>query len=257
MRARSARRSVSKPRVRQTARLALLALALALPGILRAEAEAPPRETVVLVHGLGRSERAMQPLARRLEEAGYVVHALRYESTEKSPDALVADLDAAIARCCAEAPRLHFVTHSLGGILLRAELAERPPPQLGRVVMLAPPNHGSELADWLHGTTALRALMGPTASELGTGAESLPNRLPPVHYEVGVIAGSDSLNPIGSRMIPGEDDGTVSVESARVEGMSDFLVLPVSHTMILLSGDAAEQTLAFLRTGRFRREAEE
>jgi pimeloyl-ACP methyl ester carboxylesterase len=235
-----------------TARLALLVLALALPAAARPEPEAPPREVVVLLHGLGHSERAMKPLARRLEDAGYAVHALRYESTEKPPDALVADLDAALARCCAGATRLHFVTHSLGGILLRAALAQRPPPQLGRVVMLAPPNHGSELADWLRGTKALRSLLGPTASELGTGEESLPNRLPPARYEVGVIAGSDSLNPIGSRMIPGEDDGTVSVASARLEGMSDFLVLPVSHTMILLSSDAAEQTLAFLRTGRFR-----
>ena len=120
--------------------------------------------------------------------------------------------------------------------------------------MLAPPNHGSELADWLRGSETLRSLMGPTATELGTDAESLPNRLPAADFEVGVIAGSDSLNPIGSRMIPGEDDGTVSVESARLEGMSDFLVLPVSHTMILLSSEAADQTLAFLRTGRFLRE---
>jgi pimeloyl-ACP methyl ester carboxylesterase len=233
-------------------RLRLALLALALAGAAPAE---PPREVVVLLHGLGHSDRAMRPLAKRLEDAGYAVHALRYESTEKSLDALVADVDAALVRCCADAPRLHFVTHSLGGILLRAELAQRPLPQLGRVVMLAPPNHGSELADWLRGTKALRSLMGPTASELGTGQESLPNRLPPAHYEVGVIAGSDSLNPFGSRMIPGEDDGTVSVASARLEGMSDFLVLPVSHTMILLSGDAAEQTLAFLRSGCFRREA--
>lgn len=235
-------------------RLRLALLALALAGAAPAE---PPREVVVLLHGLGHSDRAMRPLARRLEDAGYAVHALRYESTEKSPDALVADLDAALVRCCADAPRLHFVTHSLGGILLRAELAQRQPPQLGRVVMLAPPNHGSELADWLRGSEALRRLMGPTASELGTGGESLPNRLPAAHYEVGVIAGSDSLNPVGSRMIPGEDDGTVSVASTRLDGMSDFLVLPVSHTMILLSSDAAEQTLAFLRSGRFRREPAE
>jgi hypothetical protein len=186
-----------------------------------------------------------------------VVHSLRYPSTQASPEKLEAQLSLQLSRCCADAPRLHFVTHSLGGILLRAELAHRPPPQLGRVVMLAPPNHGSELADWLRGSETLLSLMGPTASELGTGGESLPNRLPPAHYEVGVIAGNDSLNPIGSRMIPGEDDGTVSVESARLEGMSDFLVLPVSHTMILLSSDAAEQALAFLRTGRFRREPAE
>jgi len=236
------------------ARLAVaFVLALALAGAARAEAP-PPQELVVLVHGLGRSERAMRPLAKRLEAAGYEVVALRYESTEKSPDALVTDLEQQLARCCASAERLHFVTHSLGGILLRAQLAEQPPAALGRVVMLAPPNHGSELADWLRGSRTLSALLGPTAGELGTGEQSLPNRLPPASFEVGVIAGTGSWNPLGSRMIPGEDDGTVSVSSARLEGMRDFLTLPVSHTAILRSGEAADQTVLFLRTGHFRRE---
>ena len=224
-----------------------------LAGAARAEAP-PPRELVVLVHGLGRSERAMRPLGKRLEAAGYEVHALGYESTEKSPDALVADLGQQLASCCATAERLHFVTHSLGGILLRAQLAGRPLAGLGRVVMLAPPNHGSELADFLRRSNLLIALLGPTAGELGTGERSLPNRLPPASFEVGVIAGTDSWNPLGSRMIPGEDDGTVSVASARLDGMRDFLVLPVSHTAILRSGAAADQTLTFLRTGQFQRE---
>ena len=230
---------------------AALVLAFA-PGV-RAESHTP-RELVVLLHGLGRTDRAMRPLAKRLEAAGYEVRALRYDSTGKPPEVLVADLDAELARCCAAAERIDFVTHSLGSILLRAELAEHPLPKLGRVVMLAPPNHGSELADWLRGSATLRALMGPTAIELGTDGASLPNRLPAASFEVGVIAGTDSLNPIGSQMIPGEDDGTVSVASARLEGMRDFLVLPVSHTMILRSSEAADQTLAFLRTGRFQRE---
>jgi len=236
-----------------------LLLALLLAGAAQAgEAPSPPpRELVVLVHGLGRSERAMRPLAKRLEAAGYSVHALGYESTEKPPEALVADLEAALAECCAAAQRVHFVTHSLGSILLRALLAEQAPARLGRVVMLAPPNHGSELADWLRGSEVALAVMGPTASELGTDEASLPNRLPPAHFEVGVIAGSDSWNPIGSRMIPGDDDGTVSVASARLEGMRDFLVLPVSHTLILRSPEAAHQTLAFLRTGHFLREPPE
>jgi len=229
------------------------ALVLASPPGARAE-DAAPRELVVLLHGLARSDRAMRPLAKRLEAAGYEVRALRYDSTGKPPDALVADLDAELARCCAAAERIDFVTHSLGSILLRAELAEHPLPQLGRVVMLAPPNHGSELADWLRGSAALRSWMGPTALELGTDEGSLPNRLPPASFEVGVIAGTESLNPIGSQMIPGEDDGTVSVASARLEGMSDFLLLPVSHTMILRSSEAADQAIAFLRAGRFRRE---
>jgi pimeloyl-ACP methyl ester carboxylesterase len=243
-------------------RAALLLLALGLAPATRAEAppvraEAPPaREVVVLVHGLARSDRAMRPLAQRLEAEGYETRALRYDSTGKSPDELVADLSAALAECCADASRVHFVTHSLGSILLRAGLAAEPLPSLGRVVMLAPPNHGSELADWLRGS-ALSGMMGPTAPLLGTDAESLPNRLPAADFEVGVIAGSSSWNPLGSRMIPGEDDGTVSVESARLDGMRDFLVLPVSHTRILRSREAADQTLTFLRTGRFQPTKEE
>jgi pimeloyl-ACP methyl ester carboxylesterase len=230
-----------------------LAFVLALAGLAHAEAAAP-RELVVLVHGLGRSDRAMRPLAKRLEAAGYEVHALRYESTGKSPDALVSDLEQQLSRCCTSAGRLHFVTHSLGGILLRAQLAEQPPAALGRVVMLAPPNHGSELADRVRSSPMLSVLLGPTALELGTGEQSLPNRLPAASFEVGVIAGTDSWNPIGSHMIPGEDDGTVSVASTKLEGMRDFLVLPVSHTAILRSGEAADQTVLFLRTGHFRRE---
>ena len=234
---------------------ALLAALVALAGAAAQAAEpapeAPPRELVVLVHGLGRSDLAMWPLGRRLEEVGYAVHAVDYASTRKTPDELVADLAAELARCCAAAPRVHFVTHSLGSLLVRAQLAAAPPPQLGRVVMLAPPNRGSELADWLGDSEAFRLVMGPTAPALATGPESFPNRLPPATFEVGVIAGTESLNPLGSHLIPGEDDGTVSVARTQLPGMRDFVRLPVSHTMILLSRAAAEQAVAFLRTGRF------
>jgi pimeloyl-ACP methyl ester carboxylesterase len=216
-----------------------------------ASAEEAPPETVVLLHGLAQSDLSMRPLASRLRSAGFRVHAIRYESTEKEPADLVGDLAAELARCCAEAPRLHFVTHSLGGVLLRAYLAERALPNLARVVMLAPPNHGSELADVVRRSRALRSAFGPTATELGTDPESLPNRLPPADFEVGVIAGTSTLNPLGSWLIPADDDGTVSVTSARLEGVSDFVALPVSHTLILLSSEAARQTIGFLGHGRF------
>jgi pimeloyl-ACP methyl ester carboxylesterase len=228
----------------------LVALVLGAAAAPACAEEAPP-ETVVLLHGLAQSDLSMRPLAGRLRSAGFRVHAIRYESTEKEPAALVGDLAAELARCCAQARRLHFVTHSLGGVLLRAYLAERALPNLARVVMLAPPNHGSELADVVRRSRALRVAFGPTASELGTDPASLPNRLPPADFEVGVIAGTSTVNPIGSWLIPADDDGTVSVASARLEGMRDFVTLPVSHTLILLSGEAARQTIAFLQHGRF------
>jgi len=210
-------------------------------------------ETVVLVHGLYRSERSMTPLASRLEAAGYTVHSLRYASTQGTPDELEAQLEQQVAQCCADASRVDFVTHSLGGILVRGMLARHAPANLGRVVMLAPPNHGSELVDWLGPSFAWA--LGPTGRELGTASTSLPNRLPPASYSLGVIAGTFSWNPIGSLVLPGQSDGTVSVASTRLDGMTDFVALPTSHTFILRSDAAADRVLEFLRAGRFGQEA--
>ena len=215
-----------------------------------ATAKDDTREAVVLLHGLYRSDRSMRPLAARLEAAGYSVHNLHYPSTSATPDALEAELREQIQLCCASAPRLHFVTHSLGGILTRALLARGAPPNLGRVVMLAPPNHGSEYVDVFG--AAFGWALGPTGRELGTAASSLPNRLPPPAYALGVIAGASSLNPLSAFVLPGESDGTVTVESTRLDGMSDFVVLPSSHTFIIRSDAAAEQVLEFLRAGRFK-----
>jgi pimeloyl-ACP methyl ester carboxylesterase len=230
--------------------LALLLAALPLAAAADASEPEAARDAVVLLHGLYRSERAMRPLAERLAAEGYAVHNLGYASTESAPEVLVAELEAQLARCCADAPRLHFVTHSLGGILVRALLARGEPANLGRVVMLAPPNHGSEWVDWLG--DSFGAALGPTGRELGTGPESLPNRLPKADYPLGVIAGTSSLNPFGSFMLPGDHDGTVSVASTWLEGMSDFVAVPSSHTLILRSEAAKQQVVEFLRAGRFR-----
>jgi pimeloyl-ACP methyl ester carboxylesterase len=239
---------------------ARIALAAALLAGCASAPPAPPgaetREAVVLLHGYGRSDRAMRSLARRLGEAGYLVHNLHYRSTERDPDALVADLDAMLSACCADAPRVHFVTHSLGGVLVRAYLAAHRSVHLGRVVMLAPPNRGSELGDVVARWRILRALLGPTAAALGTTVTSLPNRLPGADFELGVVAGTRSWNPLGSWLIPDADDGTVSVASTRLDGMADFIALPVSHTFIVRSREAAAQVDHFLRYGRFDHGAE-
>jgi pimeloyl-ACP methyl ester carboxylesterase len=208
-------------------------------------------EMVVLLHGLGRTDRSMRSLEARLTTAGFGVANLRYPSTELGPDALVALLDEQIEACCRSATRLHFVSHSLGGILVRAYLAKQRPPNLGRVVMLAPPNHGSELVDALGGSRLFESAFGPTATELGTDPESLPNRLPPPDFELGVIAGTARINPLGTALVPGTSDGTVSVESTKLPGMTDFVTVPASHTFIMRSEAAAQQVVCFLREGRF------
>lgn len=214
-----------------------------------------PRPTVVLIHGLGRTPRAMHPIARAASARGYRVLNLRYDSRRGG----IVQHAAAIATTLrtTDGP-LHFVTHSLGGIVLRQAVAtgQLPAERVARVVMLAPPNGGSEVADAFWQRPALRRLgplaLGPAGAELGTGPTALVQRLPPVPFELGVIAGTRSLNPLFSRLIDGPDDGKVSVRRAAVPGMRAFLTVARSHTFLMAAPDVIEQTFTFLETGAFR-----
>ena len=211
-------------------------------------------ECVVLLHGLGRTAASMEELEEALRQAGYVTANIDYPSRSESITALSTRVVAeGIGRCRKRgAERIHFVTHSMGGILVRLYLSRERPEELGRVVMLSPPNQGSEVADELRDNPVYQWFNGPAGQELGT--EGLPARLGPVDYPVGIITGNEAAlwDLWFSRLIPGEDDGKVSVESARLEGMRDFLVVPYTHTFIMSREEVIEQVLHFLRTGRFR-----
>jgi triacylglycerol lipase len=214
---------------------------------------APDAETVVLVHGLGRTPMSMALLGARLADAGYRVVNVDYPSTREPMEQLVEVLRARLEECCAtDLEHLHFVTHSMGGIVVRRYLAEYSPEHEGRVVMLSPPSHGSEVVDAFDESPLLRMLLGPAGSELGTDSASIPNRLGPAHFELGIITGNRTVNPINSWLIPGPDDGKVSVESARVEG-ADFLVVPATHPFIMNRRDVAGEVVSFLRSGHFTR----
>ena len=213
---------------------------------------APP---VVVVHGLGRTTASMAILSSRLEEAGFRVVRFGYPSRTEPIEALVDRLGDAVERCCGDDPgRVHFVTHSMGGVLVRSYLSERPGPHAGRVVMLSPPNQGSEIVDAFADSAVLGSFLGPAGSRLGTSPDGIASQLGPIRFSLGIITGNRSLSPVGSWLIPGPDDGKVGVDRARVEGASSFLVLPATHTFIMNRRDVADEVVYFLRHGRFLRE---
>ncbi len=211
-------------------------------------------ECVILLHGLARTAHSMRPLAKALEKAGFATVNIDYPSRAAPIEKLASEaLPKGISTCRRlGARRIHFVTHSMGGILLRHYLAHHRLPELGRVVMLSPPNRGSEIADRMKENRLYRWFNGPAGQELGTS--DLPQRLGPVDYPVGVITGSEPApwdRWFSWRLLPGPDDGKVSVESARLEGMADFLVVPYSHSFIMRSAPVVRQVIHFLRHGRF------
>jgi triacylglycerol lipase len=227
-------------------RALVLALVLLLP--LPAKAEC-----VVLLHGLSRTDNSMWLIAETLGFHGYRVVNYHYPSTYEPVEQLTRHVGLAVNQCGFQ--KTHFVTHSLGGILVRAWLTEYRPPIMGRVVMLAPPNHGTEVVDTLVENDLLLDMLnfmhGPAALQLGTDDDSVPNQLPAPDFELGIIAGNRAISPLGPILIAGDNDGTVSVESTKVEGMADHIVVPATHTMIMMNPIVIAEVLEFLRNGAF------
>jgi triacylglycerol lipase len=226
----------------------LCLLLISLPGQARI-----PRDCVIVLHGMGRTERSMSKIEDRLQEAEYLVWNHKYESTSETIASLSESSIGDGLRFCAlkQAEKVHFVTHSLGGILVRNYLQDKEIDNLGRIVMLAPPNRGSEVVDALREYRLYGVVMGPAGLALGTGSDSLPNQLKPISGEIGVIAGNSTSDPWFSPIIPGEDDGKVSVERAKLEEMKDFLVVDSGHTSIMRDDEVIDQILYFLQEGKF------
>ena len=220
-------------------------LLMAMPSAIAKDA------TVVLLHGLARTSRCMGKMQRALEAEGYRVVNVEYPSRKHRVEELAKQVRASILAQVPEGESLHFVTHSLGGILVRYLQQTSPLPNAKRLVMLSPPNHGSEVVDKLRRWPLFHWINGPAGVQLGTEPDGLVPSLGPPTLEVGVITGDRSINWILSRFIPGPDDGKVSIESARLEGMRDFLVVHASHPYIMKKREVQESTIRFLESGSF------
>ena len=204
--------------------LIVFTLMIALP--------ANAQECVVLLHGLAKTERDMRKLERRL-----------------TSDAVSSALEN-----CGDYKEVHFVTHSMGGILVRQYLLNHEIDKLGRVVMLGPPNQGSEAVDSYQDVPGFKMIGGPAGLQLGTGVLSVPRQLGAVEFDLGIIAGTRSVNLILSTILPGKDDGKVSVESTKVDGMNDHIAMPVTHPFMMKNKRVINQVVHFIRAGEFSRE---
>ena len=215
--------------------------------------QANPPECVILLHGLARTEKSMNNLEEKLLEQGYQTVNLGYPSRDHDIPTLASKAIEPALLECGTAEVIHFVTHSLGGILVRQYLSENEIQNLKYTVMLGPPNQGSEAVDRLRAWPGFSFIGGEAGLQLGTGELSVPKSLGEAKFQVGIVAGTRSQNAVGSYLIPGKDDGKVSIESTKLEGMTDHVEVPTNHMFLLRNKTVIKQVIHFLEFGQFYR----
>lgn len=209
------------------------------------------KETVILLHGLARTKRSMSALEKALSKEGYHVLNIDYPSTKKNIAKLSFIIYEKIKKECLERDtKIHFVAYSMGCIIVRQLLTKHQVSNVGNIVLLAPPNHGSEVADYLQNNLLYKYFYGPAGLELTTHT-ARTNPFPPLQHSFGVIAGNVCLDPLAYFILPKGHDGKVTIESTKLEGMSDHIIVPCSHTFIMRNKAVIEQVLHFLRKGKF------
>ncbi len=214
----------------------------------QAQSNSHKGEAVLLIHGFLGSPDDLADIARELRREGYFTISPEFDTRTQTIEQMAKSVIFAASAHGMDAKVMHVVTHSMGGILLRAYLEDHSIPNLGRVVMIAPPNSGSQVAGELSQYNLYRRFFGPAGAELAN-IKLTPRKLG--NYELGIIAGTASVNPIFSQILPGPDDGYVALSSTPLAGMNDFITIPSSHGLITGNEGTIEQVSIFLETGRF------
>jgi len=216
------------------------------------------KDYVVLLHGLGRTSKSLSKMEHCLKAEGYDVINIDYPSREYdiptlSEKFIKKEME---SHCTDKKKKINFVTHSMGGIIVRYYIKAFKPKNIGRIVMISPPNQGSEVVDFLENSRIVKGIMGPAFEQLGTAPSDFVNTLGDAESEIGVITGKSSINWINSLIIPGEDDGKVSVERSKLKNMKDFLVVKRTHPFIMRADEVIRATVNFLKSGKFNESAE-
>jgi len=215
----------------------------------------PDCECAILLHGLGRTAVSMGKIEKKLGESGFRVWNRTYPSRNFTIEKLAELHITEGLRKCQDwgAARIHFITHSLGGILVREYLQTHKIQKLDKIIMLAPPNQGSEVADKLKGNFFFKLIMGPAGQQLGMGKTDKPKTFKPIPGAIGILAGIKSYDPWFSWIFNGPNDGKVSIDAAKLEEMGDFLLVNHGHTFMMNGDDVIEQILYFLRNSKFKK----
>ncbi|HEY1096726.1 MAG TPA: alpha/beta fold hydrolase [Alphaproteobacteria bacterium] len=209
-------------------------------------------ESVILLHGMMRTYRCMRRLEKHLVKHGYRVLNLDYPSSRKSLEDLIDHMHPAIDDFNKDTTGpVHFAGYSMGGLLIRAYLHKYRPLNLGRVVMIGTPNKGSEVADFLQNFWPYKKFYGPAGQQLITNQTGFNHIFGPIDFPLGVIAGNRPLDFISSYIIGQPNDDKVSIESTKIDGMTDHIIIPASHTFIARHNETLSNTLKFFQDGSF------
>ncbi len=208
-------------------------------------------ELVILLHGMMRTKRSMNSIEKELRTSGYYILNITYPSNRLSIESIVEYIHKEIMQNLKEVSKIHFVGYSLGGLVIRAYLQKYKPKNLGRVVMVGTPNKGSESADKFKNLWLYKKLIGPAGQQLVTDQDTFKHIFGKVFYPLGIIAGSVAIDPINYMIIPKPNDGKVSVESTKLKGMADHIVIKTNHTFMARNSKVIKQILHFLKKGKF------
>lgn len=220
---------------------------------IRKDQSLPPMngEAVVLLHGIFRSSKAMRKVQLRLEKDGYLVVPFDYPST-RVDIAASAGMLGQVVDSLEGVEKISFVTHSMGGLVVRSWLGAGGDVRAKRLVMIGTPNKGAEVADILKDWHLYRLILGPAGQQLVAHKAGVIARLSVPEIPFAVIAGgkgdSDGYNPL----IPGDDDGLVAVSSALLEGAEDSLTLPVLHSLLPYNADVIDAVSNYIDRGSLR-----